>query len=102
MKIQKGDQIIILAGKDKTRQGKVERVFPKNKTVLVPSLNQYIKHKKPQGDKQPGERLTLSRPFHVSKVALVCPKCQQTTRVGYKMISGSKIRVCRKCNTDLK
>ncbi|OGD09274.1 50S ribosomal protein L24 [Candidatus Amesbacteria bacterium RIFOXYB1_FULL_44_23] len=101
MKIKKGDNVQILTGKDRGRQGKVERVFVKELTLLIPGLNQYKKHRKPQGEGKPGEILTLDKPIAVSKVALVCTKCKQLTRVGYRFVDDKKIRVCRKCDADI-
>lgn len=100
MKIKKGDLIRVMIGRDRGREAKVERVFPKKKTVLVIGVNQYKKHRKPAQDK-PGEVVTLDRPLDVSKVALLCPKCKQVTRVGYKIIDDKKVRVCRKCDQDI-
>jgi large subunit ribosomal protein L24 len=101
MKLKKGDTIIVTTGKDKGRQAKIERVFLGEGKVLVPGLNQYKKHNKAQGQDKPGEIVTLSRPFITAKVALVCPKCKQQTRVGYKMLNDKKVRVCRKCDATI-
>lgn len=98
MKIKKGDTVIIAAGKDRGRQGQVARVFAKDGTILVPGLNQYKKHKKSQGENKPGEILTISRPYNAAKVVLVCPKCKQQTRVGFRWENEKKVRVCRKCD----
>ncbi len=98
MKIKKGDLVQILAGKDRGRQGKVERVVLKTQEVVIAGLNQYKKHKKPQGENKPGEIVVIDRPYTVAKVALVCPKCKQQTRIGYKWSEDKKIRVCRKCD----
>jgi large subunit ribosomal protein L24 len=101
MKIKKGDTIMILTGKDRGKQGLVEKVFAKEGTVLIPGFNVYKKHKKSQGENKPGEILTLSRPYTISKVALICPKCKQQTRVGYKQEGDIKVRVCRKCDVAI-
>jgi len=99
MKIKKGDVVKVTAGKDKGREGKVERAWIDK--ILVPGVNQYKKHVKPQGEGRPGEIVTLPRPLPVGNVALVCPKCKQQTRVGYKFISDKKVRICRKCKNEL-
>lgn len=100
MKIKKNDTIIISKGKDRGREGKVTRVFLKESRVLVEGINQYKKHIKPtQG--RPGDLVTISRPLDISKVALICPKCKQPTRIGYRFQDAKKIRVCRKCNSDI-
>lgn len=99
MKIKKGDTVKVTAGKDKGREGKVERAWIDK--ILVLGVNQYKKHVKPQGEGRPGEIVTLSRPLPVGNVALVCPKCKQQTRVGYKFINGKKVRICRKCKNEI-
>ena len=100
MKLKLKDTIIVNVGKDHGRQGVIAKILPQDNTVVIEGLNQYKKHVKPsQGRK--GEIVTISRPLDVSKVALVCPKCKQPTRVGYRFVEGKKLRVCRKCNTDI-
>jgi large subunit ribosomal protein L24 len=101
MKLKKGDMIQVMAGKDRGRQGKIEKVLVAENRVLVPGLNQYKKHRKSQGEGKPGEILTLSRPFNISKVAMICTKCKQVTRIGYRYDEKKKVRVCRKCEADL-
>ncbi len=98
MKLKKGDLIQVMTGKDSGRQGRIERVFLADMTVLIPGVNQYKRHRKPQGEGRPGEIATLDRPLDISKVALICPKCKQPTRVGYQVTSGKKSRICRKCD----
>jgi len=97
MKIRKGDTVLVTAGKDRGKQGKVEKVLIKGNLVVVPGVNQYKKHRKGQGG-QPGEILTLSRPLGMGKVAVICPKCKKQTRIGYEVKEGKKVRVCRKCD----
>jgi len=101
MKLKKGDTIRVTTGKDRGREGQVERVFVTEESVLVPGLNQYKKHRKAQGEGRPGEIVTLSRPLPMAKIAIICPKCKQPSRVGYRIEGDKKIRVCRKCNADL-
>lgn len=92
---------MVTSGKDKGKEGTVEKVLLEHQTVLVPGLNTYKKHRKPQGQNVPGDILTLSRPLNVAKVALLCPRCKQATRVGYQIINGKKVRVCRKCDQEI-
>jgi large subunit ribosomal protein L24 len=101
IKLKKGDLVVVTVGKDKGRQAKIERVFPKDGTVLLPGLNQYKKHRKKQSQDRPGEILTLSRPYLVAKVALVCPKCKQQTRIGWRSVGEKKVRFCRKCDQTI-
>ena len=97
LKIHKGDTVRVMVGKDRGREAKVEQVFPKHKRVLLPGINQYKKHRKPQGEGKPGEIVTLSRPITMANVALICPKCKQPTRIGYRIAENKKSRICRKC-----
>jgi large subunit ribosomal protein L24 len=101
MKLKKGDTIQIMTGKDRGRSGKIEKVLVSENRVLVPGLNQYKKHRKSQGEGKPGEIVTMSRPFDISKVAMICTKCKQVTRIGYRYDGKKKVRVCRKCEADL-
>lgn len=90
----------MLSGKDRGKQGKVERVFPKDGTVLVPGINTYKKHVKKRDDRA-GEVVTVSRPIAAGKVAVVCPKCKLQTRIGMSLIGDKKVRICRKCKMQL-
>jgi large subunit ribosomal protein L24 len=102
MKILKGDKVKVLIGKDKGREGEVIKSFPKKSSVVVQGLNIFKKHVKPSQNR-PGSIVEKERPFHISKVILICPECKKTTRVGYTIDkSGTKYRICRKCNTILK
>lgn len=97
MKIKKGDQILVTSGKDRGRKGQVEKVLSKQQAVLVAGLNVVKKHIRPQGEKKPGGIVEISKPLSLGKVALICPKCQQPTRVGFKIEKKEKHRICRKC-----
>lgn len=98
MKLKKGDQVIVTAGKDKGRKGKIEKVFSRANKVLLPGINTAKKHVRPQGEGKPGGIVDQAKPLSVSNVALWCPKCNQPTRVGYQVDQkGDKHRLCRKC-----
>lgn len=102
MKIKKGDTVKVLLGKDKGKTGKVEKVFPKKHRLIVAGVNIYKKHVKRQSEKQPGGVVELNRPLPISSVALICPKCNQTTRVGFQVIGeNEKQRICKKCQIPL-
>lgn len=101
MKIIKTDKVKILIGKDKGRTGEVIRAFPKTNKIVVKGLNLFKKHVKPSQN-QKGGIVEKERPLLVSKVSLICPNCQKTTRVGYEIDkSGTKYRVCKKCKTPI-
>jgi len=97
MKLKKGDEVIIIAGKDKGRKGKIEKVFSKEGKVLIPGINLVKKHLKPRKEGEKGGIVEIPKPLDVSKVALVCPKCSKPTRVGYLITKESKERICKKC-----
>lgn len=101
MKLKKGDTVLVTTGKDKGKKGKVEKTFPALGSVVVPGVNVYKRHKKKQGEKQAGGIIEITKPIAVSKVVLVCPKCNLPTRVGYLVAGGEKTRICRKCEAKL-
>ncbi len=101
MKFHKGDTILVTAGKDKGRQGQIERIFRDTDLLLVPGVNQFKRHRKPTGEDRPGEIVTLSRPMPTGNIALVCPKCKLPTRIGFRLDGDKKIRICRKCKNDI-
>lgn len=101
MKLKKGDTVLVTTGKDKGKKGKVEQTFPALGSVIVGGVNVYKRHRKKQGEREKGGILDITKPISVSKVALVCPKCNLPTRVGYLQSAHEKIRICRKCESKL-
>ena len=100
MKFRLGDTIKVTLGKDKGREGKVEKLNPSKLTVVVSGLNLYKKHVKSLGN-QKGGIYNLPRPYSFGKIALLCPKCKKQTRVGLKLVESEKVRVCRKCGKEI-
>jgi large subunit ribosomal protein L24 len=100
MKIHKNDTVKIVAGKDSGKLGKVERVLSKTNKVLVEGINQYKRHIKGKMQGQKSEIITITKPLPITNVALICPKCKQPTRIGYKVLKDSKVRVCKKCKHE--
>ena len=94
MKIKKGDNIIVLSGKDKGKTGKVESVLIKNDMVLVEGMNIMVKHQKNKRTRSQGQVIKKASPIHVSNVALMEDK--KAVKVGYKIEDGKKTRVSRK------
>ena len=99
-KIKIGDTVRITAGKDKSREGKVEKVFPSKTELLIPGVNIYKKHVK-GASCQKGGIYDIPRPLSVAKLALVCPKCKKITRVGFKFVGSAKVRFCKKCGKEI-
>jgi len=97
MKIKKGDEVKVIKGKDKGKVAKVEKVFAKLNTVMVEGLNQYKRHVKARAQNQKSEIVTISKPLPVTNIVLICPKCHNPARVGYKITGDQKQRICKKC-----
>lgn len=101
MKLKKGDTVLVTKGKDKGKQGNIEKVYPKENKVLILDVNQYKRHVKKNVTGQSSEIVTITKPLPATNVALVCPKCKKQTRVGYKVEKGIKVRICRKCAKEI-
>jgi len=101
MKIKKGDKVKIISGKDKGREGQVERVYAKSGKVVIPGANIYKKHIKKNEKMPQGGVVDLPRPLAAAKVMLICPKCKKITRVGYVVEKNKKLRICKKCQSKL-
>ena len=101
MNIKKNDTVIVLSGKDKGKTGKVISADPKNGKVIVEGVSVATKHQKAKKQGQDGGIMKIETPVYVSKVQLVCPKCNKGVRVGYKYVADKKLRVCRKCGTEI-
>jgi large subunit ribosomal protein L24 len=98
MKIAKNDVVVVIAGDDKGKSGKVLKVFPGESRIIVEKVNFVKRHTRPTRSRIQGGILEKEAPIHVSDVMLLCPKCDAGVRVGHKELSdGSRVRVCRKC-----
>ncbi|MFT4172446.1 MAG: 50S ribosomal protein L24 [Rhodocyclaceae bacterium] len=94
-KIRKGDEVVVLAGKDKGKRGTVLRVSPKDDRLIIEGVNRVKKHTKPNPIKgQVGGIVEREMPIHVSNVAVFNPATQKADRIGYKTLeNGTKVRV---------
>ena len=102
MKIKKGDTVKVLSGNDKGKTGEVLEVIPKTQKIIVKGVNIRKKHVKPRKQGEEGGIIPSEFSIHSSKVAVVCPKCGKTTRIGYSIEKDEKVRVCKKCGTKIK
>ncbi len=101
MKIRTGDNVKVIAGREKGKSGKVIQVFPKDGLIVVDKLNIRVRHLKARGQNK-GQRVEFSSPLSSANVMLVCPKCSQPTRVGHAALAdGKKVRVCKKCKEQI-
>ena len=95
-KIKKGDEVIVLSGKDKGKTGEVTKSMPKDGKVVVSGVNVITRHKKPTQANPQGGLERAEAPLHVSKVALKDPKSGKPTRVRFEVKDGKKVRVAVK------
>ena len=101
MKIKLNDNVLVIAGKDRGKKGKIMRTLVKDEKVVVEKLNMRTKHIK-KSQTRPGSKITMEAPMPISNVMVICPSCKKTTRVGYtKLESGKKQRVCKKCKESI-
>lgn len=99
MKIRKDDNVLVIAGKDRGKKGKVRLVHPDHKDLVVEGLNMIKKHAKAIRDVRQAGIIEREAPIDVSNVMLLCNKCNHPTRVGFRILQdGSKARVCRVCH----
>jgi len=101
MKLKKGDEIEVIAGKDRGKRGKITVVLAKEDKVIVDGVNIMKKHLKAGRDGSAGERIEKSFPGHVSNGMLVCPHTGKPTRVGYALEGGEKVRVSRRSGKSI-
>jgi len=101
MKIKKDSTVLIISGKDKGKKAKVLEVFPRQNRIVVEGVNVVRKHRRPKSEKEKGQIVELSKPIDASNVKLVCPKCNQATRIGYKLTEKGKYRICKKCKQEI-
>ncbi len=103
MKIRVKDKVIVISGKDKGREGIVERVYPASKMLLVKGVNLYKKHVKKSEAFPKGGVVEVERPLAACKVMFVCPNCKEKTRLSYQLdAKGNKKRICKKCKQIIK
>jgi large subunit ribosomal protein L24 len=98
VKIRKNDTVLVIRGKDRGKKGKVRFVYPVEERVLVDGVNMIKRHSKARGKVRQAGIIELEAPVHISKVMLVCNKCTQPTRVGFRFLEGEKVRVCSSCH----
>jgi len=102
LSVKKGDTVLVIAGKDNGKKGKIVQVLPKENRVVVEGVNVVKRHTRPSQKLPQGGIVEKEAPIHASNVMVICPSCGKPTRVGKKFLAdGSKIRVCKKCGESL-
>ncbi len=98
MKVRRDDTVLVVAGKDRGKRGKVRYAYPKDERVMVEGVNMIKRHTKPRGRARQAGIIEHEAPIHVSNVMLICNRCHRPTRVGFKFLQdGRKVRVCHRC-----
>ena len=101
MTVKTGDNVLVIAGKDKGKSGKVTAVYADTNKVLVENVNIVSKHQKPKSQQDKGGIFKRPAPIDASNVLVVCPVCGKATRVAHSEIDGKKVRTCKKCGASL-
>jgi large subunit ribosomal protein L24 len=96
-KIRKNDMVMVGAGRDRGKTGKVLKVLPEQGRVLVERLNVVKRHSKPRGAASPGGIVEKEAPLDISNVMFFCDRCNAPVRVGVKISADDKTRICRRC-----
>ncbi|MCJ7516051.1 MAG: 50S ribosomal protein L24 [Dehalococcoidia bacterium] len=98
MKIRKNDTVLVIAGKDRGKKGKIRKALPKEDKVIVEGANMIKRHSRAKGQARQAGIIELEAPMDVSNVILICSKCNKPARVGIRFLSdGRKARICRVC-----
>lgn len=99
MKIRKNDTVLVTAGKDKGKTGKIRFAYPKEERVMVEGINFIKRHTRARGRVRQAGIIQLEAPIPVSNVMLLCSRCNRPTRVGFRLLEdGRKVRVCNRCS----
>jgi len=101
LSVKRGDTVLVLAGKDNGKTGKILAAYPKENRVLVEGVNIATKAKKPRSAQEKGGIVKEEAPIDASNVMVVCPVCGKATRVAHAIVDGKKVRTCKKCNASL-
>ena len=101
-RIKKGDKVMVIAGRDLGSEGEVLKVLPRENRVIVDGVNIVSRHTKAsqQGNQTvPAQIVKKNAPIDLSNVMLVCPSCEEASRIGYRMDGDNKVRFCKKCDS---
>ena len=99
-KLRKGDEVIVLAGKDKGKTGKIVKMLPKQMKAIVSDINKVKKNQKPDNN-QPGGIIDKEMPLHISNLSFYDPEIKKGVKIGFKMNDNKKVRFNRKSNKEI-
>lgn len=98
-KIRKGDNVMVMTGRERGKQGRVQRVLWQDGRVVIEGVNMSIRHVRSRPGVQQAGRITLEAPVNTSNVRVVCPHCNRAARVGFSILDDKrKVRICKKCH----
>jgi len=103
IKLKSGDRVKVIAGKDRGKKGKVLQVFPLKNKASVEGINLAIKHLRPKRQGEKGQKIEFPAPLNISNLMLLCPKCNRSARIKFKILTSGKgkknkrVRICSKC-----
>jgi len=96
--LKKNDLVMVIAGKEKGKSGRILRVFTKKDRAIVEKINFIKRHQRPSGQQRQGGIIEREGPLHLSNLMLICASCNKPVRVGRKVLEdGKKARYCKKC-----
>jgi large subunit ribosomal protein L24 len=102
LKVRKGDEVMVIAGKDRGKRGRVQEVNPVDNTVVVAGVNMAKRHTKPNPSKNSkGGIIDSPKPMALGKVMVICNHCGKPTRVGLRREEDNKERVCKQCGETI-
>ncbi len=102
MHIRKNDSVMVIAGRERRKTGKVLRVIPQEDAAIIERVNMVKRHTRGRGPQQPGGIVEKEAPIPLSNLMLMCDKCNAPVRVGRKtMTDDEKVRVCRRCGDSI-
>lgn len=100
--VRKDDNVMVIAGKDRGKTGKVLKVLPKERRIVIERINLVKRHLKPRSAQQPGGIVEKEAPLPLSSVMFMCDRCNAPVRIGRKALGdGKRVRVCRRCGDSL-
>lgn len=98
LSIKKNDTVIVIAGSEKGKKGRVLSIYPSKGRLLIEKINMIRKHMKPSRKYAQGGIIEKEAPLHISNIMLICPKCNKPTRISNASLeAGKKVRMCKKC-----
>jgi large subunit ribosomal protein L24 len=102
VQIRKNDSVMVIAGKERGKTGKVLRVLLDKDAVIIERTNMVKRHTKPRGPQQPGGIVEKEARIHASNIMIMCDKCNAPVRMGKRPLEdGRSVRVCRRCGDQL-